>query len=1345
MKKCTLLLMLSLVLSFLFLTCTVPFVDDGISPAVVADVTVSQSGNQVILTWTDPSDSDLEHIKIKCTPGGYFQRISSATERVVFTDLEPETIYTFTLTASDIFGNLAPVVTVTHTVPAVIPLVDNTAPGEVTGQSFIPFSSTVNITWSDPADTDYHHTAITYTPGGTTPIEIPGGIEFIQLPFLTNGVEYTFNLKTVDQAGNISTGVTGTAIPQEALGVLNVNGADAVENDGEVILSWTDPVQPNLSHIEVSWLPGGATAQVVTLGLETFTAAPLLNDTRYTFTLRAVDINGGKSSGLQVSAVPRLGPDLTPPDDITITGAAEGDAQVDFTWLDPSDIDLEYILISVVPNGNGVIRVPAGEEAYLVKGLTNGVSHTITFKTEDSSGNVSDPGIVNSYTPTDSVAPPSEVAGLFGVSSDKQITLNWSDPPEADFAYVIITYTPGFTGNLVVPAGVETSTISNLTNNVAYTFIVRTQNLSGSISSGESLIKTPTVVPDTTSPVINSITHTPNPTVENTTVTILVDANDPESGVTGITYDDHADGTGDWDDDSEVITTSAGTYDIDVRVTSEGGTTEQAYTVTVVSANSYAGDLIITDNAELAAAASYTEITGNLTINDSGSVITNIDALENLITITGNLTITSNPLLTNTDGLRNLNSVDSITVSQNSLLTSIDFTGITDTSLVNIDLNNNPLCTSVAFSSLIEELTGYLQIYTQGNSGTGITMTGFENLTQLLRIGIWDSKIDAINLDSLETMTQGSTSNNINNIEGLTSLIFTNLYSINSPLSIYDCSDLQVVSLPGFTSLTKGLYVYNNPVLTTFSMPELLSSNPGVGVAISIQNNDSLTTFDLSKLQICDGNSSLSIQDNDNLISLPDLGALQSVQGTLTIDGNALTNLSGFDLLTYAGTITISDNYDLTSVALGVSSGGITVGTLNVTNNDNLENLTGLTGVTGVNSITGSLSITNNSALTSVNGLENITIIGGSLTVTGNNILSDLSGFSGLTSISSNLTISGGLISNLSGFSALEQVLGIFNIYTCSTITRISTVDMPNLARLYSLDLSSNAILNEINLSGLTYTWMQNISLSNLSLLDTFNLGSNVTDINGYLALYNVESLENLSGLSNIDTIVQYFNVGNCDRLSEVSLPALGSIGPYGSGTEITFYDNTDLANISLPGWNMTTGGFTIYNNPSLSTVDLSGLVTITEGSSIYTNGLSAANMTIDLSGLTSANMPVSHGLYIYNNGSLSSVDLSTLAALTGTSNHLIFYDNPIVTLDISAIDSITGNFQIDDTLLDEAGGPGYGLTLIDTDTNLTVGGTFQMHDNTLMSQDDIDMWYQTGSRNIPTQSFSGNEIPAAP
>src|SRR5260221_12461135 len=124
--------------------------------------------------------------------------------------------------------------------------------------------------------------------------------------------------------------------------------------------------------------------------------------------------------------------------------------------------------------------------------------------------------------------------------------------------------------------------------------------------------------------------------------------------------------------------------------------------MTTMDAPQVCGGINFTSQAQVDAfPATYdcSDIIGNISI--SGADITNVDSLASLRTISGSLTISNNPRLTNLNGLRGITSVTTLIIRANSLLTSVNgFQGLTPLSTELEKLGTHNLTNLDVFSGL---------------------------------------------------------------------------------------------------------------------------------------------------------------------------------------------------------------------------------------------------------------------------------------------------------------------------------------------------------------------------------------------------------------------------------------------------------------------------------------------------------------------------------------------------------------------------------------------------------------------------------------------------------------------
>lgn len=117
---------------------------------------------------------------------------------------------------------------------------DNETPGDVDLLSAIAGDAAVALSWWDPySGTD--HVEISCSPGGNPPETCMAGVETHTIAGLTNGIEYTLTVKTVDNSGNASIGVTVSATPafQRMFGGNNDDAAYSISktSDGGYVVA----------------------------------------------------------------------------------------------------------------------------------------------------------------------------------------------------------------------------------------------------------------------------------------------------------------------------------------------------------------------------------------------------------------------------------------------------------------------------------------------------------------------------------------------------------------------------------------------------------------------------------------------------------------------------------------------------------------------------------------------------------------------------------------------------------------------------------------------------------------------------------------------------------------------------------------------------------------------------------------------------------------------------------------------------------------------------------------------------------------------------------------------------
>ncbi|MDR1949389.1 MAG: fibronectin type III domain-containing protein, partial [Spirochaetaceae bacterium] len=128
--------------------------------------------------------------------------------------------------------------------------------------------------------------------------EIAEGTQTKTITDLSNDTEYTFTARAVDKAGNVSGGKTLTLTPGvDTTPPEEVTQCSSTLGNAKVGFAWTDPIDDDFDHVEITWTPGGDTPQTTPGGAGNAVVTGLANETAYTFTVKTVDKAGNKSPG----------------------------------------------------------------------------------------------------------------------------------------------------------------------------------------------------------------------------------------------------------------------------------------------------------------------------------------------------------------------------------------------------------------------------------------------------------------------------------------------------------------------------------------------------------------------------------------------------------------------------------------------------------------------------------------------------------------------------------------------------------------------------------------------------------------------------------------------------------------------------------------------------------------------------------------------------------------------------------------------------------------------------------------------------------------------------------------
>ena len=643
------------------------------------------------------------------------------------------------------------------------------------------------------------------------------------------------------------------------------------------------------------------------------------------------------------------------------------------------------------------------------------------------------------------------------------------------------------------------------------------------------------------------------------------------------------------------------------------------------------GNITVKNNAGLESlgdSSALTSIGGNLEISGNA----NLQSLGDLSTLTSigvYLNINSNTSLQSIDNFSALETVgQNLSISENGNLQSIDnFSSLTSIG-GNLQIQSNTNLLSIGNFSSLTSIGGYLRIQSNGNLKSLGNFSALRNVVGYLQI---HDNTNLLSIGNFSVLTNVVGYLGIQDNTNLLSLgDFSALTGIGGDLLLQRNGALKTISsFSALTGIGGDLLLQRNGVLETigsFSALENIGGKLDVG-----RNTNLLSLGDFSALTGIEG--SLLVGRNTNLLSLGDFSALETIEGDLFIKTNAeLQSLGNFSALTSTGGYLLVEN-NANLLSLGDFSALETIGGyLQIKTNAELQSLGNFSALTSIGVVSSfsfitftfvsvSIAVEDNPKLFACCDLADFlpaNAVSGSISITNN-------------SAGCNLADSGTDDEKAAAFSAICEKL------TFTTQNQIDAFDFANaIAKNIVIGPSngSNAITNISRLSEITtllsLTITENQELQNVGGL------SNLTHISGNLSVANNPKLRSISDFSAL-TSIGGVNIQNNFALETIgNFSALKSIG--GGFSIIRGFNLETIGDLSALE---TIGGeFFILQNTALQSLgNLSALKSI-GGRLVISHGTNLQSLG-DLSALKS----IGSGVMINNNNNLQS--LGNLSKLT--------------------------------------------------------------------------------------------------
>ena len=559
-----------------------------------------------------------------------------------------------------------------------------------------------------------------------------------------------------------------------------------------------------------------------------------------------------------------------------------------------------------------------------------------------------------------------------------------------------------------------------------------------------------------------------------------------------------------------------------------------------------------------------TYIGGNLDITHNNSLLTFI-GISNLDSIAGNLIISANYSIHNLYGLGSINLIGkNLRITNNSQLTT--FFGIGNLNSIGGSLNihsNNDL-TDISSLSNITFVPGNIDIFSNDQLDNLIGLGNISSIGGDLRIEDLESLENFMDLSSLNSIGESliiDYNYGLLNLNGLESL-----NTINGKISIF--SNTMLNSLSGLENLSpesiSQLEIYHNTELSNCNAQSicnyLASPNGSIDIyynGTGCNNPNEIANncgFTISCLPY--GNYHFNTQDDiDNFQSIyPDCN---DINGSILIKSN-VENLNGLlgitsvqNYLSIKGVYYLEDLQGLNNVQ--------NVGTLFIWWNESLESLEGLN---SLDTCFSRVDIFNNENLLNLNGLENLKFIGSHFSLTGCNFLQNIDGLTSLNTVNGFFVLGQGVFTNTNGLNNLAYVGNGFDIHDCDSLTDISALS--NLSLIGgSLNISNNYSL--ASLSGL-----DNVEPDSVDWIAIRN--------NSSLSQCAIQSVCNFLADSNAIVGIEN-NAPGCNSEEEVEQACLVFVDETSIQNQIIIYPNPTQNKLYFSGSeNKVITQITIYN-----------------------------------------------------------------------------------------------------------------------------------------------------------------------
>ncbi|QKE72736.1 hypothetical protein HPK19_07905 [Arthrobacter citreus] len=363
----------------------------NVKPGMISNLQVSQTGQNITLTWNAASDAVNGYVIIResateISQFGVNAGATSFTDKIAFENTDYK-YSVYGLGPNREYGEA--VLIDVHTKS------DQYAPDKIRNIQMETINKEAHITWDDPFNWDYKGVSI-YDKDGDWVTDVEVGDKEIHFYDLKENTSYTFYFFSYDQKGNEQSLEEGakvtfkTTYDKKSPG--EINNAMSWRKGNDLIFSWDNPRDEDFVETIIT-LPNGKKIKYDYDKPTTLTYKPTSFTGITTVKFQTVDWNGNVSKGKTI-----LWEDSSrPPVEAKNIKFKDANGVITISFTPANEYDYKATIVTL-PNGSKV-TIPKGKNSFIYKGSTIvGKVYGFTFKSMDSAGNISK-GIKVNFAP----------------------------------------------------------------------------------------------------------------------------------------------------------------------------------------------------------------------------------------------------------------------------------------------------------------------------------------------------------------------------------------------------------------------------------------------------------------------------------------------------------------------------------------------------------------------------------------------------------------------------------------------------------------------------------------------------------------------------------------------------------------------------------------------------------------------------------------------------------------------------------------------------------------------------------------------------------------------------------